>query len=208
MPPKSESQEQVQVHGQIQTIPPRSGTSLRLPKNHTLRIIDPTGLQVSDLLAYNLHDPREVLSNGRTFDYANTIRLTTSHTLYSNRSNAMLTITADTVGRHDFLFTPCSRATFRIKFPDQEPHRGCFGNLAEALREYGVTEDMIAVPFNCFMNVEVGGDGGIEVGDPLSRAGDYIEFRAEMDLLVGLTACSAGRSNAGESKEIQYVVLG
>lgn len=71
-----------------------------------------------------------------------------------------------------------------------------------------MTEDMIAVPFNCFMNVEVGGDGGIEVRDPLSKAGDYIEFRAEMDLLVGLTACSAGRSNAGEFKEIQYVVLG
>lgn len=76
------------------------------------------------------------------------------------------------------------------------------------MSEYGVTEDQIPVPFNCFMNVEVAQNGGIRVGKPLSKKGDYVEFVAEMDLVVGLTACSAARSNAGEFKEIHYIVSG
>lgn len=191
---------------QASEIPPRSGTSFTLSKGQRLTVIDPKGFQVADLLVYNLQDTRELLSNGRTFDYNNTIYLSTGHTLYSNRSSKMLTIIADTVGRHDFLFTPCSSATFRLKFNDRDPHRGCFGNLAHALQPHGITEDRIAVPFNCFMNVPVSGDGTFTVQAPLSRAGDHIEFLAEMDLLVGLTACSAARSNAGEFKAIHYRV--
>lgn len=187
-----------------QVIPPRSGTAFTLHKGQRLSIIDPQGLQVSDLLAYNLHDNKEVLSNGRTFDYNNRIYLSTGHTFYSNRSNKMLTIVEDTVGRHDFLFTPCSKDTFRIKFGDQDPHPGCFGNFAEALRPYGITEDQIPIPFNCFMNVPVAQDGTFSVQAPLSKAGDRIDFVAEMDLLIGLTACSAARSNAGTFKPIHY----
>src|SRR5690242_9438950 len=94
-------------------IPPRSGTAFLLEKGQVLTVTDVEGVQVADLLAYNANDVREVISNGRTFDYAETIQLSTGHTLFSNRSNAMLTIVEDTVGRHDFLLTPCSEATFR-----------------------------------------------------------------------------------------------
>lgn len=186
-------------------IPERSGTAFRLARGDTLVVTDPRGEQVADLLAFNADDLREVISSGRTLDYAETIYLTTGHKLYSNRSNVMLEIMADTVGRHDFLLTPCSVDTFDHFYPTLERHRGCFGNLAEALAPYRVQPDMIPTAFNCFMNVPVDSETGkLRVLPPLSRAGDHIVFRAEMDLIVGLTACSAPDSNGGTFKPIHY----
>ena len=188
-----------------QEIAPRSGAAFRLDAGQTLTVIDPEGRQVADLLAYNAADIREVLSSGRTLDYAETIRLTTGHLLYSNRSRPMLEIVADDVGRHDFLLTPCSYDTFHHFYPELPPHRGCFGNLAAALAPFGVTEDMIPVAFNCFMNVPVdGATGRLEVLPPTSTAGDAIVLRARMDLVIGLTACSAPASNGGSFKPIHY----
>ena len=186
-------------------IPPRSGTAFRLDAGQMLTVIDPQGQQVSDLVAYSADDPREVISNGRTFDYEETIQLTAGHALWSNRSNRMLAIVNDTVGRHDFLLTPCSEATFRHFYKDKPVHRGCFGNLAEALGPYGVGPDDIPTAFNLFMNVPVdGATGALRVDPPISTAGDRIELRAEMDLVVGLTACSAYDSNGGSFKPIHY----
>lgn len=189
------------------SIAPRSGVAFRLSAGQQLTVIDPKGEQVADLLAYRRGDLGEVLSSGRTLDYASRIFLTTGDLLYSNRSNVMLEIIDDTVGRHDFLLTPCSRDTFRIIYGDDDPHQGCFGNLTAALAPYGVTADMIPVAFNCFMNVTVNGEtGALAVHPPLSRAGDKIVFRAAMDLIIGLTACSAPQSNNGSFKPIVYEI--
>lgn len=190
----------------VAKIRPRTGVAFRLCQGQTLRVIDPQGLQVSDLLAYNAADVREAISNGRTFDYEETIALSAGNRLWSSRSNPMLTIIEDTVGRHDFLLTPCSEATFRHFYPDQPVHRGCFGNLAEALAPYGVEPDMIPCAFNLFMNVPVGADGKLRVDPPVSRPGDHVRLRAEMDLIVGLTACSAYASNGGRFKPIHYEI--
>ena len=188
-----------------QRIPERSAAAFRLAAGDTLVVIDPKGEQVADLLAFNAADMEEVISSGRTLDYAGRIYLTTGDGLYSNRSNVLLEIVADTVGRHDFLLTPCSIDTFHHFYPDLPPHRGCFGNLAEALAPYGVTPDRIPVAFNCFMNVPVDGETGrLRVLPPLSRAGDRITFRAAMDLVIGLTACSAPDSNGGSFKPIDF----
>jgi uncharacterized protein YcgI (DUF1989 family) len=186
-------------------IEPRTGVAFEVAKGQTLTVIDPTGEQVADLLAFRRDDVREVISSGRTLDYASRIYLTTGDKLYSNRSNVLLEIVADDVGRHDFLLTPCSKDTFRIIYGDTDPHQGCFGNLAAALAPYGVVPDDIPIAFNCFMNVPVDGvTGELRVDPPLSKAGDSIVFRAAEDLLIGLTACSALQSNNGSFKPIDY----
>jgi len=188
-------------------IAPRSGVAFTLQAGQKLAVIDPLGGQVADLLAYNLADIGESLSAGRTIDYASRIYLTTGDPLYSNRSNVMLDIVEDEVGRHDFLLTPCSKEMFRIIYGDTDPHRGCFGNLAAALAPYGVCDDMIPTAFNCFMNVPVDGETGeIKVLPPLSKAGERIVFEAKMDLIIGLTACSALQSNGGSFKPIEYQI--
>ena len=190
-------------------IAPRSGAGFELREGQRLTVYDPRGEQVADLLAYAKHDVREVISSGRTLDYASRLFLTTGDPLYSNRSNVMLDIVEDTVGRHDFLLTPCSKDTFRIIYGDEHPHRGCFGNLAAALGPWGIEPDAIPTAFNCFMNVTVDGEtGALSVDPPRSHAGDHITFVARMDLVIGLTACSALQSNNGSFKPIEYEVTG
>ena len=192
---------------QTHRIAPRSGVAFELAEGQSLTVIDPEGAQVSDLLAFARADVREVISNGRTFDYEETMKLTTGNTLWSNRSNPMLDIVEDTVGTHDFLLTPCSTATFEHFYPDKPVHRGCFGNLAEALAPYGVEEDDIPCAFNVFMNVPVDGTNGrLSVETPTSVPGDRIVLRARMDCVIGLTACSAYASNGGSFKPIDYTV--
>jgi len=191
----------------IHTIAPRSGTAFALRQGQVLTVYDPLGSQVADCLAFAADDVREVLSNGRTFDYEETIQLTTGHHLWSNRSRVMLEIIEDTLGRHDFLLAPCSEATFRHFYKDKPLHRGCFGNLAEALAPFGVEPDAIPVAFNLFMNVPVNGDSGqIRVLPPTSKPGDFIRLRAAMDCIIGLTACSAYDSNGGSFKPIHYAI--
>ena len=196
------------AHAGLTIIPPRTGTSLMLKKGQRLTVVDIEGEQVSDLLCYNAQDTNEYLSSGRTLDYAETMFLTTGHPFYSNRSNIMFTIVEDDVGRHDFLLTPCSKDTFRIIYGHTDPHHGCHGNLCRALAPYGIESDDIPITFNVFMHVDVNGTtGAIKVLSPKSKAGDKLTIRAEMDLIVGLTACSAEQSNNGRFKPIGYYVM-
>lgn len=190
-------------------IPPRSGVAFTLDAGQRLKVIDPQGEQVADLVAFSRADPREVISSGRSLDYASRIFLTQGDVLFSNRSREMLRIVDDKVGRHDFLLTPCSSDTFRIIYGDKDPHRGCFGNLSEALAPYGIQPDAIPVAFNVFMNVVVDGEtGALRVEAPRSRAGDWIVFEAMRDLVIGLTACSAPQSNNFAFKPIHYEIAG
>lgn len=194
-------------NGSRTRIAPRTGTAFTLPRGGLLTVIDPEGEQVSDLVAYNRDDPKEVISSGRSLDYAARTLLTTNDILYSNRSNPMLTIVEDEVGRHDFSLTPCSADTFRIIYGDEQPHHGCQGNLERALAPFGITGDDIPIAFNVFMHVAVDPDTSeIKVLPPLSRAGQKIVFRAEMDLIIGMTACSAGESNNFTYKPIDYEI--
>lgn len=185
---------------------PQTGTAFVVRRGEQLRIIDPTGEQVSDLISFAQDDSREWLSSGRTIDYANTIYLTTGHTLYSNRSRPMWTVLEDTVGRHDFLLTPCSPDTFAIIYKTTGHHPSCFENLATALAPFGIAPDTIPTTFNVFMNVVVLPSGELQILPPKSRAGDHLLLRAEMDLVVGVTACSAELSNNGTFKPIDVEV--
>ena len=189
-------------------IDPQSGTAFELRKGQLLRVIDPLGEQVSDLTAFGADDRAEWLSSGRTIDYNDTIFFTAGHALYSNRSRVMLTIVRDTVGRHDFLYTPCSDETFTLIYKHEGAHPSCFGNLSRGLAAFGIPADRIPTTFNIFMNVEVFADGRVSVKPPRSKAGDCVELRAEMDLVVGLTACSAEMSNNYRFKPIDYEIDG
>lgn len=186
---------------------PQTGAGFTLTKKQLLRVSDPEGEQVADLVAFAAEDRREWLSSGRSIDYANGIYLTTGSILYSNRSRPMLTIVRDDVGCHDFLLTPCSRETFELIYKTEEYHPSCFENLCTSLVRFGIEPDAIPTTFNVFMNVKVSPTGKLTIGPPRSRAGDSILFRAEMDLIIGLTACSAEMSNNYRFKPIDYEIL-
>jgi len=187
-------------------IAPCSGAAVELQAGDELIVIDPMGQQVSDLTAFARDDTGEYLSSGRSIDYAAKLWLTTGDTLYSNRSTPMFTILEDTCGRHDFTLTPCSKKMFEMLYGEAEGRPGCEGNLAAALAPYGIGIDRIPVAFNIFMHVAFDAQGRVAVLPPLSRAGDHVRLRAEMPLIVAMTACSAGQSNNFSYKPIDFRV--
>ncbi len=187
-------------------LPPRTGVSFNLKKDQRLLVHNPEGEQVSDMILINAHDTDEKLSSGKTFDYEETILITKGNYIWSNRSNKMVFIVEDTCGRNDFLLAPCDAKTFAHFYDSHDPSPSCLGNLSDALQKYGIKKDAIPTAFNLFMNVDIGKDGSIRVLPPKAKAGDYIEFKAEMDLIVALTACSAKDSNGGSFKSITYEV--
>lgn len=191
----------------MHTLEPRTGTAFVLRKGERVRVTDPRGEQVSDFFAFSLHNPAEYLSSGRTFDYLSKIYLTAGDTLYSSESRPLARITEDTVGRHDFLLTPCSKDTFRIIYGDPHPHRGCEGNLLAAFHAFGIDLPSLPSTLNLFMYVDLNEKGELKVLPPKSRAGDHVVIEALEDLIVGLTACSALQSNNGSFKPIDYELL-
>ncbi len=188
-------------------IEPRTGTSFGLKKGQQLKITDIRGEQVSDFFAFLENDPSEYLSSGRTLDYLSKIYINEGDILYSSQSRPMAKIVKDTVGRHDFLLTPCSSDTFRIIYGDEHPHHGCEGNLLQAFKKFGITPPSLPVTFNVFMNVALSAEGKLKVEPPRSKAGDSIVIEAIENLIVGLTACSALQSNNGSFKPIGFEIL-
>jgi uncharacterized protein len=194
------------TYSQMIRIPPQKGRSFKIKRKQILQVVDPLGEQVADLFAVDEHDPNCRLSSGRSLDYASGIYLTTNNILYANNSKPMFTIIEDTVGLHDFLLTPCSQEMFEILYKHKGHHPSCFENLFLSLKEHGISAADISTTFNIFMNVTVDPQGMLTVGVPKSKAGDHIALRAEMDMVCGLTACSAEGSNNGTFKPIDFLV--
>lgn len=189
-------------------IPPQTGAAFTLKKGEFLTVVDPLGSQVSDMVLFNLEDKKEKLSSGKTLDFEESILITEGNFLWSNRSHKMMEIVEDTNGRNDFLLAPCSPETFQIMYNNHQEHPSCLNNLKVNLSEFDIELDDIPTAFNIFMNVQFDEKGKISVLPPTSIAGDYVKFKAEMDLIVCLTACSAEDSNGGTFKPIHYVEIG
>ncbi len=188
-------------------IAPQSGVGFKLRAGDVLRVVDPEGEQVSDLFAFRDGEHACSLSSGRTIDYAGKIYLTEGDVLWSNDSRPMFTLLRDDVRRHDFLLTPCSQEMFEILYKHRGHHPSCFENLRNAFAPYGIRPEQISTTFNIFMRVDVTTDGGVSVKAPLSKAGDTLELRAEMDMVCALTACSAEGSNNGRFKPIDFEIV-
>ena len=185
---------------------PQTGTALSLQRGQSITIVDPCGEQVSDFFCFAERDHGEWFSSGRTIDYKNSLYVGSGDLLYSNRSGVMGTIVSDTCGVHDMTLTPCSQQTFDILYPEFHGavHPSCFGNLAGAFAPFGIGADQISTKLNIFMDVWTDLDGQLHIDPPPSGPGDQVTIRAEMDLVVGITACSAEKSNNGVCKPIDF----
>lgn len=190
----------------IEKIEKQSGKAFKLKKGQLLKVIDPEGEQVSDMVLFNAEDTREKISSGKTLDFEESILISKGNYLWSNRSRKMMKILEDTNGRNDFLLAPCSPETFQIMYNNPEYHPSCFENLYTNLKPFGIEPDDVPTAFNIFMNVQFDQNGKLSVDPPLSKAGDYVLFEAQMDLIVALTACSAEDSNNGSFKPIHFSI--
>ncbi|MEE8447996.1 MAG: urea carboxylase-associated family protein [Thermodesulfobacteriota bacterium] len=165
------------------------GRAFEVMKGQVFRVIDLEGRQVGDMTLLSLRDFREKFSSQVTVA-TNGMSFKEAKKLYSGppRMNVMLTVIEDKVGAH-WIHGRCTRLYYQT-YHGSDKHRNCQQNIADALKPYGLTEyDVPFGTFNIFMNVEVDENCHFKFHPPLSKKGDYIDFLAEMDVLVAISAC-------------------
>ena len=118
--------------------------------------------------------------------------------LYSSRSKVLATIIAEDVGRHDFLYTPCSQEMYEIQYGAVAPHPNCYNNLTGALAAHGVPVSTVTVALNVFMFASVADDGRLTVHPTRATKGDSIVLRVERDVLAAVSSCPAAGCNRGD----------
>jgi urea carboxylase-associated protein 1 len=161
-------------------------------KAQVFRILDLEGNQAVDTLFYNARDPSERYSAQDTIVRQGSIYLTTGTALISNQGNTMLTIVADTCGRHDTLGGACAAESNSVRYAlDKKYMHSCRDNFLIALARWGhgLSKRDIPSNINFFMNVPVTPEGGLTFADGVSAAGKYVELRAEMDVLALVSNC-------------------
>lgn len=158
----------------------------------TVRIVDLEGNQAVDIIFYNRHEVGEHYSATDTMLNQGGIYLSTGSVLMSNEGHPMLTIVADTCGRHDTLGGACASESNTVRYALQKKFmHSCRDNylLAMAQVDAGLCKRDLVPNVNFFMNVPVTEQGGLKFEDGVSAPGKYVELRAEMDLWMLVSNC-------------------
>lgn len=165
----------------------------RIEAGQTLRITDLEGNQAADTLFFNADDTAERYSMSDTLRGQNNVFLTAGSVLRSNLDRPMLTITADTCGRHDTLGGACSCESNTVRYDLEKRHmHSCRDSWMLAVAEkpqFGLTRRDITHNINFFMNVPVTHDGGLTFADGISAPGKYVEMVAQINVLVLISNC-------------------
>jgi hypothetical protein len=163
-----------------------------IAKGHHLRIVDLDGNQAVDTLFYNAHDYSDRYSAQDTIRQQANIYLTTGTKLISTAGRTLLTIVADTCGRHDTLGGACSNESNMVRYAIEKRHmHACRSSFLKAVVEWdhGMSKRDITSNINFFMNVPVTAEGKLTFEDGISEPGKYVELRAEIDVLALISNC-------------------
>jgi len=172
------------------TIPARASWSQIVRKGQTLRIIDLEGNQAVDCILYSAKDPAERYSAQDTIAAQKNIFLTKGTKLMSNEGNAMMTLVADTVGRHDTIGGACSCESNTLRYGHHTKHQhACVENFVYELGRHGLGKRDVVSNINWYMNVPVEADGALGIVDGISAPGKYLDLKADMDTLVVISNC-------------------
>jgi urea carboxylase-associated protein 1 len=168
------------------------GYSHLVKKGELVRIVDLEGNQAVDTLFYNAHDASDRYSASATIVAQQNLYLTTGSQLISSEGNVLLTIVADTCGRHDTLGGACAAESNQVRYALDKRHmHNCRDSflLELALHQPHMDKRDLTSNINFFMNVPVTPEGGLRFADGISDAGRYVELRAELDVLVLISNC-------------------
>lgn len=173
----------------LQVVPARRGRAVRLDKGQAIQIINTRGSQVVDTWCFNADDMGEFLSMEHLHASLERIFPAQGDALVTNRRRPILTLEEDTSpGRHDTVIAACDEHRY-AQLGALGYHDNCTDNLADALEALGLTAERCPAPLNLWMNIPVAADGRITWGEPLSRPGDYVTLRAQMDCVVVMSCC-------------------
>ena len=170
-------------------VPARGSWSGVLKKGQMMRIVDLEGKQAVDFLCYNAHDYEDRYAAADTMKInKGGIFLSTGTVLYSVGLTPLFTIVADTCGRHDTIGGCCSAALNTFRYGVGYQHN-CRDNFLAELKKYGMGPKDIPANVNFFMYVPVGESGEMDMGPSISKPGDYVDLRADSDVLAVISNC-------------------
>ena len=164
-----------------------------IEKGQIFRILDLEGNQAVDTLFYSADDPQERYSAVDTIRRQGGLYLNAGTQLISSEGNVMLTIVADTCGRHDTLGGACATESNTVRYAlEKRFMHACRDNFCSELshrEDYGLAKRDVVPNINFFMNVPVTAEGKLTFEDGISAPGKYVELRAEMDVVCLISNC-------------------
>jgi urea carboxylase-associated protein 1 len=175
-----------------ETVPAGSYWMHRLNRGQVLRIVDLHGNQAVDTIFYNAEDPGEHYSANNTMREQRNVYISSGTKIYSSANRVMLTVIADTCGRHDTLGSACSAESNTVRYSlDKRFMHSCRDIFLKALLDWGqgMSKRDQVCNINFFMNVPVDPEGSSNFEDGISESGKYVELRAEMDVIVLVSNC-------------------
>ena len=173
----------------LQVIPARSGKATHVMAGQTVRIINTFGAEVVHFWAFNAGENTEFMSLEHTRAHMLHVTPRVGDILCSNRRRPILTLLEDTSGGvHDTQIAACDRHPY-ARSGVHGHHDNCEDNLIAAFKELALIVPEIPAPFNLFMNIPIQADGTLSFEPPVCKPGDYMLFRAEMDVIVVFSAC-------------------
>jgi urea carboxylase-associated protein 1 len=176
------------VHDEV--VPARAPWSRVIVAGQVLRIVDLEGNQAVDCILYDAHDTDDRYSAPATIVRQRNIFLTTGSELVSSEGNVLMTIVADTCGRHDTIGGACSRESNTLRYGHHTYHQhACVENFLHDHGRRGMTKRDMVSNINWFMNVPVEADGTLGIVDGISAPGKYLDLQAERDTLVVVSNC-------------------
>ncbi|MFG1376336.1 urea amidolyase associated protein UAAP2 [Xanthobacter autotrophicus] len=171
-------------------VPANAPFSCVVKKGESVRIVDLEGQQAVDTLFYRADDFSERYSSQDTLRVQGSAYVSTGTKLISSEGNLMLTVTADTCGRHDTSAGACSCEANTVRFGHQVKYlHACRENFVIEVMKHGMSKRDVVPNINFFMNVPVEPSGELAIVDGISGPGDYVELRAEMDVLLVISNC-------------------
>jgi uncharacterized protein YcgI (DUF1989 family) len=173
----------------VVTIPARKGKAALVEAGQRVKVINTHGQQVVDAWAFSRDSLTEFMSMEHTRTALTSIMPRVGDSLVTNRRRPILSLLEDTTpGIHDTLLAACDHYRYQL-LGCAEYHDNCTDNLAMALAELGLTPSEVPSPLNLFMNIPVHSQGTLSFEPPVSKPGDYVLFRAEMQCVVAFSAC-------------------
>ena len=176
------------------TIPARGGKAAFVEAGQRIRVINTHGQQVVDTWAFRRDELTEFMSMEHSRTFLSRIMARVGDSMVTNHRRPILTLVEDTTvegdsaGIHDTLLAACDRYRYEL-LGCEGCHDNCTDNLAAGLAELGLTPAETPSPWNLFMNIPVASDGTVSFEAPVSRPGDYVTLRAEMDCVLAFSAC-------------------
>ena len=188
-------------------VPAREPWSVKMRKGEILRIVDLEGQQAVDFLCYNADDSTDRYNAANTIKLNGNIYLGKNAGIWSVRARKLMTFVEDTCGSHDTLYGCCSVEIDDVRF-GKNNGRGCQDNFETELAKHGLDSKDVVANINLFMYVPVENNGDIAIAPGVSKAGDYVDLRAEIDVLAVLSNCPEALNNAagGAPTPIRVIV--